>query len=306
MKLERASRKKVKMKVGLSVFSGSGKTLSALLLSKGLVGDYSKIAVIDTENHSAELYSHLGEYNVLALDPPFEPERYVEAIRMCEKAGMEVIIIDSITHEWDGEGGILQIHEKETQKDVRQNSYTAWSKVTPRHNAFVQAILQSPCHVVTTVRRKQEYEMSKDEQGKVRVIKAGTREITRDNFEYELTLNFEFINDRHFVKASKDRTEMFMGKGEFIISEDTGRLIKEWCDSGEEVKETKESVISEYTRLLNSNIGLFSPSQYDQLKPGGSWTLKYAKDRLEKLRDHIAKGEQPKKSKAQAAVDNLK
>ena len=86
--------------------SGSGKTFSALLCAFGLTNDWSKIAVIDTENHSADLYSHLGNYSVLNLSKPFSPERYVEAIDVCEKAGMKVIIIDSITQEWDGQGGI--------------------------------------------------------------------------------------------------------------------------------------------------------------------------------------------------------
>jgi archaellum biogenesis ATPase FlaH len=111
--------------------SGSGKTYSALLLAFGLCNDWTKIAVIDSENHSSVLYSHLGEYNVLPIQEPFTPEKYMEAIHICEQEKMEVIIIDSVSHEWDGSGGILDIHS-----NMMGNSFTNWSKVTPRHNTF--------------------------------------------------------------------------------------------------------------------------------------------------------------------------
>lgn len=131
MELRKAERKQAKIKLGLQGPSGSGKTYSALLLAYGLVQDWAKVAVIDTENHSADLYAHLGDYRVLPLNRPYTPERYIQAIQACEDASMEVIIIDSITHEWDGAGGILETHGNMTG-----NSFTNWNKVTPRHNAF--------------------------------------------------------------------------------------------------------------------------------------------------------------------------
>ena len=127
MQLTKATRKKAKIRLGLSAVSGAGKTYSGLLIAKGICGDWNKIAVIDSENNSADLYAHLGEYNVLPIAAPFAPEKYVEAIKACEKAGMEVIIIDSITHEWDGKGGCLEIVESLGGK------YQDWAKVTPRH-----------------------------------------------------------------------------------------------------------------------------------------------------------------------------
>jgi hypothetical protein len=226
MQLRTATRQKAKIRLGLSAVSGGGKTYSALLLAFGLCGDWSKIAVIDTENNSADLYAHLGSYNVLPLTAPYQPERYIEAIKTCEQAGCEVIIIDSITHEWDGKGGCLQI------VDQLGGKYQDWGKVTPRHQAFIDAILQSPCHILTTVRRKQDYEMSKVD-GKMKVEKAGLKEVTREGFEYELTVNLE-IDAKHNASASKDRTGLFAGKPSFIPTIDTGRLIKQWCDSGSE------------------------------------------------------------------------
>jgi hypothetical protein len=232
MQLQKASRKKAKIKLGLSAVSGGGKTYSALLIAYGLCGDWDKIAVIDTEHMSAELYSDLGSYNVIPLEAPFSPERYIEAIKVCETAGMEVIIIDSITHEWDGKGGILNIADGMTG-----NSFTNWAKLTPRHQAFIDAILQSKAHVITTVRRKQDYEMTKDTSGKVTVQKAGLKEITREGFEYELTVNLE-LDQKHNATASKDRTGLFAGKPHFTPSVETGKLIRDWCESGAEPSPT--------------------------------------------------------------------
>jgi hypothetical protein len=245
MELKIATRKKVKLRLGLSAVSGGGKTYSALLLAKGLVGDWSKIAVIDTENESASLYSHLGAYNTITLSAPFSPERYIEAIKACENAGMECIIIDSITHEWDGKGGILEIHSAMTG-----NSFTNWSSITPRHNKFIESILQSKSHIITTVRRKTEYEMSKDSNGKTKVEKAGLKEVTREGFEYELTLNFN-LDEKNNCTVSKDRTGLFMDKPFFTITEQTGELIKKWCDEGVETP-AKIDPIKQSITLLQS------------------------------------------------------
>jgi hypothetical protein len=122
---------------------GSGKSMSALLIAYGLSGDWKKIAVVDTERESANLYSHLGSYYVLTLEEPFTPERYIEAIKLCENSGIECIILDSISHEWSGPGGCLEIHEKATNAMKIPNSFTAWASVTPRHQAFIEANTES-------------------------------------------------------------------------------------------------------------------------------------------------------------------
>jgi hypothetical protein len=224
--LRQATRTKAKIRLGLSAVSGGGKTYSAILIAKGLSnGDLSKVAIIDTENGSADLYAHMGNYNVFTLNAPFSPERYIDAIKTCEDAGMNVIIIDSITHEWDGKGGCLQIQEQLGGK------YQDWAKVTPRHQAFIDAILQAKCHMITTVRRKQDYEMTKDAGGKMKVEKAGLKEVTREGFEYELTANIE-LDIRHNATALKDRTGLFMDQPQFVPSEQTGKMLLQWCENG--------------------------------------------------------------------------
>lgn len=222
----RAARRQAKIKVGLQGPSGSGKTTSALLLAYGLVGDWSKIAVIDSENGSADLYSHLGEYNVLGITAPYTPEKYMEAIKMCHAQGMEAIILDSISHEWEGDGGILDIHG-----NMAGNSFSNWAKITPRHNAFVNAILYTPVHVIATIRSKQDYVMM-EKNGKAVPEKVGLKGVTRDGMDYEFTVVFD-INIRHHAKASKDRTGLFSLNHEFVISQETGQKIKEWCESAD-------------------------------------------------------------------------
>ncbi|MGO3156358.1 MAG: AAA family ATPase [Mesonia sp.] len=237
MKLNQAQREQVKLRIGLSGPSGFGKSYSSLLLAFGLTNDWTKIAIIDTENNSASLYAHLGGFNVLQLNEPYSPERYIQAIKTCEDANMEVVIIDSITHEWQGKGGCLQIHEK------LGGRFQDWAKVSPRHQQFIDTILQSKCHLITTTRRKVDYSLDTISNGKTRVIKHGTKEITREGYEYELTVNFELINDKHLARASKDRTGLFMDKPEFIITKATGRKLINWCSEGISIVQAKTEIL---------------------------------------------------------------
>jgi hypothetical protein len=235
MELRIAERKQAKIKLGLQGPSGSGKTYSALLLAFGLCQDWSKVAVVDTENHSADLYAHLGQYNVLNLSEPFTPENYIKAIEACEKAGMQVIIIDSISQEWEGSGGIIETHSK-----MIGNSFTNWNSVTPRHNAFVQKILQSPCHVLATIRCKQDYVLS-EKNGRYVPEKVGLKGVTRDGMDYEFTIVFD-LDIKHQAKASKDRTGLFMDGLPFVIKPETGKKILDWCLMGNTMEKAKKEL----------------------------------------------------------------
>jgi AAA domain len=226
MKLQTAARKRAKIKMALQGPSGSGKTYSSLLIAYGLTGNWENIAVIDTENHSAELYAHLGPYKVLSLSAPYSPERYTESIDTCVKAGMEVVILDSITHEWEN---LIDFHASMTG-----NSFTNWAKVTPRHNAFVQKLLQTPIHVISTVRTKQDYVLN-EKNGRMVPEKVGLKSVQRDGLEYEFTLVFD-LDMKNSAIASKDRTGLFASKSAEILSAETGKLIQQWCSSDEQVE----------------------------------------------------------------------
>lgn len=237
MQLRKAQRTKAKLRIGLSGPSGSGKTYSALLLASGFTS-WDKICLIDTENGSGDLYEHLGPYNVIPLTAPYSPQRYREAIETAQNAGMEVIIIDSISHEWTGEGGCLDMAEQVTKRMKNPNSYMAWAKVTPEHNAFIQKILESSCHIITTVRAKTEYILT-EKNGKQVPQKAGMGQITRDGFEYELTVSLDLDLD-HKTFTSKDRTGLFTDVEPFAISKKTGELLSAWGNKGVEAPEVVE------------------------------------------------------------------
>lgn len=226
--IREATRKKAKIRLGLSSVSGGGKSYSGLLIAFGLVGNWEKIFVIDTENNSADLYAHLGKFKVLPFHPPYSPERYIEAIDACVKAGADVVILDSFSHAWEGQGGVLELADQ-----LGGQYQSAWKQLTPRYEKLKQKILHSPCHMITTVRRKQDYDMVKDGNGKTKVVKVGLKEVTREGWEYDLTINLE-LDSNHNATASKDRTQLFMGKPAFVPSEKTGELIANWCEAGED------------------------------------------------------------------------
>lgn len=230
VEIRKADRRKAKLRVGASGPSGSGKTYSALLIAKGMASSWDKVLLIDTENGSGELYSDLGDYNLINLVAPFAPERYIEALHAAEDAGMEVIVIDSTSHEWDGKGGCLELNEKIAQAKFRGNTWSAWSETTPRHQRFLEAITSSPCHIITTARSKTDTIQTEDKK----IKKVGLKEIQREGFEYELTVNFNIDREGHLAIASKDRTRLFIDRDPFLITEETGKELLKWGEQGKE------------------------------------------------------------------------
>lgn len=246
MQLQKAERKQVKLRLNLASPSGFGKTYGALLIAYGITEQWDKIGVVDTENGSCSLYSHLGNFNTVTVRPPFTTERYIQAIKICEDAGMEVIIIDSITHVWKGQGGLLEYQSSFGGR------YQDWAKATPLYQNWLNTILQSKCHIITTNRKKQGYNMITD-GNRTKVEKAGLDDEIRDGYEYEMTVALEIINDKHLARASKDRTQLFADKPEFIIGISTGKLIREWCNTGLQAADEKDADL--LYREISSRIG---------------------------------------------------
>ncbi len=233
MLFRKAERKKIKLKIAYSAPSGAGKTYSALLTAYGICGDWSKVAVIDTENGSAELYSHLGGFSVCPIEPPFTAEKYIEAIKGAVDAGFEVLVIDSLSHAWSGDGGMLQQHDDIVRKSKSGNGYVAWRDIDPKYTSLVDSILQSNIDVIATLRAKDAYVETND-GGKKGYKKVGLAPIFRDGIEYEFTVFFELTQD-HYAAAVKDRTELFEDGG-FIPTIDTGALLNNWRNSGADFK----------------------------------------------------------------------
>jgi len=226
-KFVKAERKRAKARIGLVGPAGSGKTMSALKVARGMVGSHGKIAVIDTEHGSASLYSHLFDYHVLEITSPFTVGKYLEGIKDAEREGYDVIVIDSLSHAWSGEGGLLEQVDNIT---ASKNRFTAWRHVTPLHNDLVEAILQSPIHVIATMRAKTEYILV-EEKGKQVPRKVGMAPVQREGMDYEFTLVFDIDQGQHMAMTSKDRTDMFNGFCD-ILSEEHGRMIREWLENG--------------------------------------------------------------------------
>ena len=224
----KAERRKSKLRLAIAGPAGSGKTYSALQIAFGIGG---KIALIDTERGSAELYSHLGAYDVCTVEAPFEPSKYVAAIKEAEKLGYDIIITDSLSHAWSGTGGLLDLHGKIA--DRGGNSWTAWRKITPQHNELVEALLQSPCHIIATMRSKMEYSQS-EEGGKKTVKKIGLAPVQREGMEYEFTVFYD-IDINHVATASKDRTSLFDNKY-FTPSTETGVILINWLNNAPDAK----------------------------------------------------------------------
>ena len=230
MQFTNAERKKAKLRLALTGPSGSGKTFSALMIAKGIGG---RIAVIDSEHGSASLYSHLADFDTLELGPPYSPERYIQAIKAAEKAGYDVIVIDSTTHEWSGSGGCLEINEQTAKARFQGNTWSAWNDTTPRHRAFIDAMLQSSAHIIATGRSKTETAQTEGPNGKKKVVKLGMKTEQRDGFEYEFTVVLDLVHDGHFATASKDRTGLFAGDVQPVTPE-TGRTLLSWLETGAE------------------------------------------------------------------------
>jgi hypothetical protein len=226
--IRKARRSATKLRILLTSPSGGGKTFGALLLAKGLGG---RTVVIDTEEGSSDLYDELHEFDVIDLKPPFTPERYVEAISAAEAAGYEVIVVDSVTHCWSGKGGCLELVDDIAKAQFRGNTWSAFSVITPRWRAFVDAILRSSAHIICTGRSKTETAQVED-HGKKKVAKLGMKLEARDGLEYEFTTVLDLVHDGHYATVSKDRTGIFSGDPKPITVE-TGKRLAEWLAGAE-------------------------------------------------------------------------
>ncbi|MCA1178914.1 ATP-binding protein [Pantoea rwandensis] len=241
MKFEKAMRKKAKLRLALTGPSGSGKTYSALLVAKGIGG---RIAVLDTEKGSASLYSDVADFDVLELEPPFAPERFIEAIIAAEQAGYDTLVLDSITHEWSGVGGCLELVDTIAKAKFRGNSWSAWSEINPRHRLFLDAILRSPMHIIATMRSKTETAQV-EENGRKKVAKLGMKSEQRDGVEYEFTTVLDIGHETHHAIASKDRTKLFSNADPVVLGEETGKQLLNWLESGANPLEESLKVFTE-------------------------------------------------------------
>lgn len=269
MEIRKAERRKAKLRMGIAAPSGAGKTYSALLLAFGIGG---KVGLIDTEHGSGDLYAHLGDYDVISLTAPYTVNKYREAIKAFEDADYTTIIIDSLSHAWAGDGGLLDKQGK--MADRGTNSFAAWRTITPEHNALVDSMLQSKCHIIATMRAKQEYVLETNDKGKQQPKKVGMAPVQREGMEYEFTVMLD-VDMHHIASASKDRTSLFDGQF-FKISKDTGQTLLAWLETGAEAL-PPTGPLEPSAKLLD---GANNAAQSGTAEYARFWTALTAEDRL--------------------------
>lgn len=234
---ETVSRAKSKARIAVTGPSGAGKTLSSLYLAYGLTGDWSKVALIDTEHERGRFYAdrtdlQTGAFLYAALTPPYSPEKYIDYVRSAVQTVGEdgVVIVDSFSHAWDNEGGVLDI-KSEIAKRQGKNDYTAWDEAGKIQNSLVNALLSVPCHTIVTMRAKMAYAMEINDKGRTVPVKIGLAPVQRDSTEYEFDICLQ-INREHIACASKDTT--FLDSWQGVVTPELGRQLNEFLEQGEE------------------------------------------------------------------------
>lgn len=288
MEFKKASREQKKARIAICGTAGSGKTWGALELATVLG---KKIALIDTEASSASLYADKFTFDTLQLQPPFEADRYVAAIDAAEKAGYDVLIIDSLSHAWAGEGGLLDKHGK--LADREKNSFTAWRHVTPDHNRLVDKMLRANMNVIVTMRSKTEYSIEKDGERTV-IKKMGMAPVQREGVDYEFDIVLDVDQASHTATASKDRTTLFNNRI-VKINKQVGEDILNWMKSGV----SKDPLVEELNALLAVNeprkAKLLAHYRVDNAEQLNGAQLKEAIELLKKPVAEPAKAEGEKK-----------
>lgn len=267
MLIRKAERKKAKLRLGISGASGSGKTWSALEIAKGMGG---KIGMIDTEAGRGELYGSDFDYDIIRLEAPYSSDRYIQAIKLFEKAGYDILIIDSLSHAWNGPGGVL------STVDAGGGWFAKGGQMgTVQQNALMHSIITSNMHIITTLRAKTEYAIEKDDRGKNVPRKVGLTPTQRDGVEYEFTV-FMNMDQNHFATITKDNTKMY--DQQFIKpSEEMGRKLIEWLNSGVDVLDLKDNFIN--VVLPDALEHLLQCETLDELKKEFTdFTRQYAKE----------------------------
>lgn len=237
-KKEVASKEQVKLMIAFVGTAGSGKTFSALQLAYGITGDWSKIAFVDTEHKSALNYAgaKTGSWEHIpfpsTIPNGYHPSNWIKVIEFAESdPKTEVLILDSISHEWKGAGGCLQLVDQYS-KSQKGNTFTPWKIVTPLHDAFIDKMRQSRLHIIATMRAVTEYSMEKNEYGKTSPKKIGLKPEQREGIDYEFSIVFDMDIESKHASASKDRTGLFSNKAPFLTSAEIGKEIMAWAREG--------------------------------------------------------------------------
>lgn len=263
IQIRKAERAGARLVLGIAGISGSGKTYTALQLAWGLAnGDASKVGLLDTENRRGSLYADIlrdkngqvHQFLIGDLDAPFSPQRYIDAILEFQKAGVEVLVIDSVSHEWNGLGGVLEIVDK------AEKSIHGWKRATPEHKRFMNVLLQSDMHIIVCIRAAQKTDWKDPKSPKA----LGLMPVQREDFMFEMTASMMMWNGgkaRQVIKCPEDLAPIFgaVGDHEGFLTARQGLAVRKWVDGGvsvdaklEHARNTLRTVAEQGTAALNA------------------------------------------------------
>lgn len=225
---KKAVKTEAKLRLAIAGPAGSGKTYTALSIATHLGGP---IAVIDTEHGSASKYADLFDFDVAEMHAPYHPDKYLRAIKEAAEAGYKVIILDSMSHAWNGEGGLLELADEAAKAMKTQNSFAAWKSITPIQNRLVEGVVSAPLHLIATMRSKTEYVQERDDRGKNTVRKVGMAPVQREGFEYEFDV-FLDVDLEHNAIVSKTRCAVLDGKVINKPGKQLAEILKVWLGTG--------------------------------------------------------------------------
>jgi len=232
IKIETAKRESTFTLTSIAGPSGSGKTHSSIRYARGLVGPDGKIGFIDTENKRSRHHTHVGGgFDVHDLRAPFTPSRYIEAIDAFEQAGFGVLVIDSMSHEWDGIGGVVEMAEDIEVRSGKTGLH-CWNKPKREHKRLMARLLQSQMHIVFCCRAKEVHKQVK-KGGRTEVVNEGYIPILEKNFIFEMTISMMLdpvTNRPTFTKCPDLLVPRFKAYGR--IDESAGDIVREWAEDG--------------------------------------------------------------------------
>lgn len=235
---KKGTREEIGLLLGLVGASGSGKTYSAFRIASGIVGKGNKFAVIDTEARRALHYADMFDFDHCELTAPFRPNKYADAIQEADKAGYKAIVVDSVSHEWASEGGVLEWQEEELTRMAGDNfvkreqcKMAAWVKPKQAHKQMVTRLLQVKAHLILCFRAEEKVKMEKDPHGKVQIVPIGFQPICSKELPFELTTSFLLLPDKpgfpQPLKLQEQHKEIFpLDK---LLNEESGKLISAWA-----------------------------------------------------------------------------
>jgi hypothetical protein len=245
MAFKKATKFASKLRLALAGPSGSGKTFTALTLAMALAGD-GEVAVIDTERGSASKYADQFLFDVQELES-FHPQNYINAIHEAEAAGYAVLVIDSLSHAWNGPGGLLEQVENITKRSKSGSSFNAWGEATPLQNRLIDTITRSKLHIICTMRTKTEYVIEPNSYGKSAPRKVGTAPVQRADVEYEFDVYGDMDIDNTLI-VHKSRCSELAGAVIAKPDHQVAETLKRWL-SGEAAPERPVTVKDAYEHL---------------------------------------------------------